>query len=302
MIGYTPGYIKLSKSGQLKDYVIILKKRLKSCIICPHYCKVDRTNNERGFCRAGKDMVIDGYGAHYGEEDVLVGKRGSGTIFFSYCTLQCVFCQNCEISQHGSGYEVSSMELAQIMLSLQKKGCHNINLVSPSHYVPQIVESIYLAAKDGLSLPIIYNTGGYDDINTLKLLDGIIDIYMLDIKFGDNIKAKKYVRSAKYYDIVKVAIKEMYRQVGNLKSDDRGIAYKGLLIRHLVMPKNISDTDKVLRFIAQDISKEAFVNIMSQYHPAHKSYTYPELSKRITEKEYKEALVYANKLGLTNII
>lgn len=302
MIGYTPEYIKLSKTGELEDRVIRLKEKLKCYVICPHHCKVDRTNNERGFCQAGKDMVIDGYGSHYGEEDVFVGIGGSGTIFLSYCTLQCVFCQNYEISQYGDGYEISPIDLAQIMLSLQKKGCHNINLVSPSHYVSQIVESIHLAAKGGLSLPIIYNTGGYDDINTLKLLDGIIDIYMPDIKFGDNIKAKKYVNSVRYFDIVKAAVKEMYRQVGNLKSDDRRIAYKGLLIRHLVMPKNISDTDKVLGFISQDISKEAVVNIMSQYNPSHKSYTFPELSRRITEKEYKEVLEYAKKLGLTNII
>lgn len=302
MRDYTPGYSKLSQTGELDERVKALKERLESCIVCPHHCKVDRPNNERGFCRAGADMVIDGYGPHFGEEDVLVGTSGSGTIFFSYCTLQCVFCQNCEISQYGEGYEVSPSELAKIMLSLQKKGCHNINLVSPSHYVPQIAESISIAAKEGLTLPIVYNTGGYDELDTLKLLEGVIDIYMPDIKFGNNEKAKKYTHSAKYFDIVKAAVKEMYRQVGNLKVDDRKIAYKGLLIRHLVMPENLSDTDKVLEFISEDLSKDSVVNIMSQYYPAHKSYTFPELSRRISKKEYNEAVGYAEKLGLTNII
>jgi len=233
MGNYTPEYVRLSETGELDNRIKTLKEKLKSCVVCPHHCKVDRLNNERGFCRAGADMVIDGYGPHYGEESVLVGIGGSGTIFFSYCTLQCVFCQNCEISHHGDGYEVTPSELAKIMLSLQKKGCHNINLVSPSHYVPQIVESISIAAVEGLTLPIVYNTGGYDEIDTLKLLDGIIDIYMPDIKFGNNEKAKKYTKSAKYFDIVKAAVKEMHRQVGDLKSDSlnyqEGLAGKNIM-------------------------------------------------------------------------
>lgn len=302
MRDYTPGYIKLSQTGELDERVKTLKEMLESCIVCPHHCKVDRPNNERGFCKAGANMVIDGYGPHFEEEDVLVGTGGSGTIFFSYCTLKCVFCQNCEISHYGEGYEVSPSELAAIMLSLQKKGCHNINLVSPSHYVPQIVASISIAAREGLALPIVYNTGGYDEIDTLKLLEGIIDIYMPDIKFGDNEKAKKYTKSAKYFDIVKVAVKEMHIQVGNLKLDERKIAYKGLLIRHLVMPENLSDTGRVLKFISEDLSKDCVVNIMSQYYPAHKSYAFPELSRRISKKEYIEAVRYAEKLQLTNII
>lgn len=247
-------------------------------------------------------MVIDSYGPHYGEESVLVGSGGSGTIFFSYCTLQCVFCQNCEISHYGEGYEITPLELAQIMLSLQKKGCHNINFVSPSHFVPQIAEAVSLAAKDGLTLPLVYNTGGYDETDTLKLLEGIIDIYMPDIKFGDNTKAKKYTHSARYFDIVKSSIKEMHRQVGNLKMNEKGIAYKGLLVRHLVMPKNIADTDKVLEFIANEVSIDTFINIMSQYYPAHKSYTFPELSRRISRNEFYEAAKYAKQLGMTNFI
>lgn len=302
MENYIPGYVKLSETGELDNRIRILKERLTSCIVCPHHCKVDRPNNERGFCRAGADMVIDGYGPHYGEESVLVGAGGSGTIFFSYCTLQCVFCQNCEISHYGEGYEITPSELAQIMLSLQKKGCHNINFVSPSHFVPQIVEAISLAVKDGLTLPLLYNTGGYDEIDTLKLLEGVIDIYMPDIKFGDNIKAKKYTKSAKYFDIVKSAVKEMHTQVGNLKMNEKGIAYKGLLVRHLVMPENITDTDKVLEFISNEVSTDTFINIMSQYYPAHKSYSFPELSRRISKNEYNEAVKYAKQLGMTNFM
>jgi putative pyruvate formate lyase activating enzyme len=299
---YAPGYTKLFQAGELDNRIRILNERLKVCIVCPHHCKVDRPNNKRGFCRAGADMVIDGYGPHYGEESVLVGKGGSGTIFFSYCTLQCVFCQNCEISHHGEGYEITPSELAEIMLSLQNKGCHNINFVSPSHFVPQIAEAVSLAAKDGLTLPLVYNTGGYDEVDTLKLLEGIIDIYMPDIKFGGNAKAKKYTKSAKYFDIVKSAIKEMHRQVGDLRMNEEGIAYKGLLIRHLVMPENIADTDKVLEFTANEVSKDTFINIMSQYYPAHKSYAFPELSRRISRNEYNEAVKYAKELGMTNFI
>jgi putative pyruvate formate lyase activating enzyme len=302
MTNNIPGCVKLYRNNELAERVKILKENFNNCMICPHHCMVNRSNNERGFCRAGSEMLIDGYGPHFGEEDVLVGTGGSGTIFFSYCTLQCVFCQNCEISQHGEGYEITPSELAKIMLLLQKKGCHNINLVSPSHYVPQIVESIRIAVEDGLSLPIVYNTGGYDDVDTIKLLESIIDIYMPDIKFGNNEKAKKYTKSVRYFDIVKAAVKEMYIQVGNLKVNEKGIAIKGLLIRHLVMPENISDTDIILDYIANEISKETYINIMSQYYPAHKAYTFPELSRRIYNEEYTNAIKYANKLGLVNLI
>jgi len=297
-----PGYVKLLETGELDNRIKILNERLKKCIICPHQCKVDRTVGERCFCRAGANAVIDGYGPHYGEESVLVGKGGSGTIFFSFCTLQCVFCQNCSISYYGEGYEVSPSELARIMLFLQNKGCHNINLVSPTHFVPQIIEAVRIAARDGLKLPLVYNTGGYDETDTLKLLEGIVDIYMPDIKFGDNAKAKKYTKANKYFDIVKAAVKEMHRQVGNLKTNEEGIACKGLLVRHLVMPENVADTDKILEFIAGEISKNTFINIMSQYYPAHKSWSYPELSRRIDKDEYIAAVKYAETLGLSNIV
>lgn len=297
-----PGYVTLHETGELDLRAEMLRDKLKSCIVCPHHCKINRLENERGFCRAGSDMVIASYGPHFGEEDVLVGTGGSGTIFFSYCTMQCVFCQNCEISQYGEGYEVSPLELSKIMLSLQKKGCHNINLVSPTHYAPQIVKALSIAAGEGLKLPVVYNTGGYEETDTLILLDGIVDIYMPDIKFGDNEKAKKYTKSAKYFDIAKSAVKEMYKQVGDLEINHKGIADRGLLIRHLVMPGNLAGTDEIMKFIAEELSKNTWVNIMSQYYPAHKSYTFQELSARLRKGEYDKAVQYARDAGLRKLI
>lgn len=298
---YIPGYVELHKTGELNRRVEILKDKLRSCVVCPHYCKVDRLQNQRGFCRAGGNMVIDGYGPHYGEEDVLVGTGGSGTIFFSYCTMQCVFCQNCEISHYGEGYQVSPAQLCDIMLSLQNKGCHNINMVSPTHYVPQIIEAVKLAVDNGLEVPIVYNTGGYDNVDTLKLLDGIIDIYMPDIKFGDNDNAKKYTKCAGYFDVVKAAVKEMHRQVGDLKTDDRKIACKGLLVRHLVMPNNLAGTERVMEFIVKDISENTMVNLMEQYYPAHKSDAFDELSRRISREEFIKAVQYARIAGVKRL-
>ena len=297
-----PGYLRLVESGELERRVTLLKEKQKSCVLCPHHCRVNRFANERGFCRAGAQAVVSSYGPHFGEEAPLVGHGGSGTIFFSHCTLQCVFCQNCEISHYGIGDEVSPSELAWIMLSLQKKGCHNINLVSPTHYIPQIVHGLSLAVKEGLTLPLVYNTGGYDDLDTLKLLAGIVDIYMPDLKFGDNERAKKYTKAANYFDLATVAVKEMHRQVGCLKLDERQIAYRGLLIRHLVMPGNLAATDRVLRFIAEELPKETAVNIMAQYYPAYQAGHFPELATRITKKEYYDALRYAEELGLSNLL
>lgn len=302
MAGRQPGYLRLADSGELERRTTLLKEKLKSCVICPHHCRVNRLENERGFCRAGARAVISSYGPHFGEEAPLVGQGGSGTIFFSHCTLQCVFCQNCEISHYGMGNEVSPSELARIMLSLQKKGCHNINLVSPTHYFPQIVHGLSLAVKEGLTLPLVYNTGGYDDLDTLKLLEGIVDIYMPDLKFGDNEKAGKYTKAANYFELAAAAVKEMQRQVGCLKLDERQIAYRGLLIRHLVMPNNLAATDRVLEFIAEELPKETAVNIMAQYYPAHQAYKFPELAAGITKKEYYETVRYAEELGLGNLL
>lgn len=299
---YRPTYIELYENGELAERIKKLNQMLKKCTICPHDCKVNRLENEKGFCRAGAKIKLASFAPHFGEEDVLVGNRGSGTIFLSYCTLQCVFCQNCEISSYGEGYEVSPSMLADIMMSLQNGGCHNINFVSPTHYVPQILEAIYLAAEKGLTIPLVYNTGGYDKIDTLRYLEGIIDIYMPDIKFGNNNKARKYTKSAQYFDVAKAAVKEMYRQVGSLQVDNRNIACRGLLIRHLLMPDNLADSKDIVDFIAHEISPDTCLNIMTQYHPAHKAHDFPELLQRIEKEEYYDLIEYAKSLGLNQLI
>lgn len=298
---YQPGYLKLLKSGQLEERVKTLKTMLADCVVCPHECHVNRLKGEKGYCKTLENIYVHGADPHFGEEDELIGRYGSGTIFFSYCNLRCVFCQNYEISYCGVGQEISTEAAAELMLSLQEEKVHNINLVSPSHIVPQIVEAIYIAAKKGLHLPIVYNTNGYDQIDTLRLLDGIIDIYMPDIKFSNDELAQKYLGVKKYYTTAKAAVKEMYKQVGNLKTDDSNIAYKGLLIRHLVMPQNLAGTDEIMRFISEEISKEAYVNMMSQYYPAHKAHKYEELSRGIWRKEYQNAIHDAESAGLKNL-
>jgi putative pyruvate formate lyase activating enzyme len=296
-----PGYLDLIESGELQRRVDVLKEMLQNCVLCPHQCQVDRTKGERGYCKTLDHVVISGADTHFGEEKELVGRYGSGTIFFSHCNLACVFCQNYEISYCGEGQEISPIELSKIMLHLQNKKCHNINLVSPGHIVPQIVEAIYMAARSGLNIPIVYNTNGYDLTDTLKLLDGIIDIYLPDIKFGNDSSAQKYLGVKQYYSIAKEAVKEMHRQVGNLAMNDSDIAYKGLLIRHLVMPENIAATEEIMRFIAEEISSDTYVNIMAQYYPAHKAYEYRELKRRITKHEFEAAIAVAIKVGLRNV-
>ncbi|NSW82030.1 MAG: radical SAM protein [Syntrophothermus sp.] len=275
-----------------------LKNRLRCCNTCPHHCEVDRLAGERGFCRTGSNPVVASYGPHFGEESVLVGSKGSGTIFFTYCVMRCVFCQNFEISQLGEGEEITTEALADIMISLQRRGCHNINLVSPTHVIPMIVEAVYLAVPKGLAVPLVYNTGGYEDVATLKLLDSIIDIYMPDVKFADNQKARKYTGCRSYFDVAKAAIREMHRQVGDLKIDSQGLAVKGLLVRHLVLPNNLADSEAVLKFLAEDISPNTVVNIMAQYHPAYRTSHYPELARRIRREEYAHVVEFARALGM----
>jgi len=298
---YKPNYLNLLENDELKKRVDTLKSMLQNCVLCPHQCKVDRTRGERGYCRTLDNVIVSGADAHFGEERELVGRYGSGTIFFSHCNMTCVFCQNYEISYCGEGEEITPEQLGEIMLQLQANRCHNINLVSPGHIVPQIVEAIYFAAGKGLSIPIVYNTNGYDLTDTLKLLNGIIDIYMPDIKFGDDVAAQKYLGVKQYYTIAKNAVTEMYGQVGNLAVDSSGTAYKGLLIRHLVMPENLAATEEIMRFIAEEISPETYVNIMAQYFPAHKAHEYRELRRRITKLEFDAALTMAKKAGLSNI-
>lgn len=295
---HEPGYLSLLFSGELENRVTTLKNMLKNCVLCPHQCSVNRLEGERGYCKTLENCVVSGAETHFGEERELVGTYGSGTIFFSYCNLSCVFCQNYEISSCGEGQALNSKQLAEIMLSLQNRGCHNINLVSPSHIVPQIVEAIFLSAQKGLQIPIIYNTNGYDLTDTLKLLEGIVDIYMPDIKFSDDQTAFEYLKVKDYYKIAKNAVKEMFRQVGDLKTDDMNVAYKGLLIRHLVMPQNLAGTDKIMDFIAKELSPNTYVNVMGQYYPAYKSYEYNELNRGITLDEYKQAIDSAKLAGL----
>ncbi|MGF7058379.1 radical SAM protein [Brassicibacter mesophilus] len=295
-----PSYLDLLHNGELMKKVNILNKMLEECVLCPHQCKVNRKKGERGYCRTLENPIVSGAQPHFGEEQELIGNYGSGTIFFSHCNLGCVFCQNYEISHCGEGEEVSVNRLAAMMIYLKNKGCHNINLVSPSHIVPQIVEAIFIASQNGLDIPIVFNSNGYDLTDTIGLLDGIVDIYMPDIKFSDDNVAFKYLGVKDYYSIAKNAVIEMYKQVGNLKTDQNGIAYRGLLIRHLVMPYNIAGTEKIMQFISDKLSKDTYVNIMAQYYPSYKAHDIERLKRRITLDEYEAAVNAAKEAGLRN--
>jgi len=270
---------------------------LKSCELCPRKCGVDRTKGEKGVCRSGLNPVISSVGPHFGEEPELVGRHGSGTIFFTNCNLGCVYCQNYDISHLGYGKEITVDELAKQMLFLQGILCHNINLVTPTHFVPQIVKAIKIAKKQGLKIPIVYNCGGYENVEVIKLLEGIVDIYMPDIKYSDNEIAKKYSNASDYFERAKESIKEMHRQVGDLQVED-GIAVRGLIIRHLVLPDNLAGSQEILRFISEEISKDTYVNIMDQYRPMFKAFSYPELNRRITSLEFSKVVGIARRFGL----
>ncbi|MCL6560767.1 MAG: radical SAM protein [Firmicutes bacterium] len=293
-------YLKLPP-GELEKRAGRAVAMLADCTVCAQECHVNRLEGELGVCRGGRQAAVSSYGPHFGEEAPLVGTRGSGTIFFTYCNLSCQFCQNCDISQEGEGDEVSPEEMAEMMLDLQRRGCHNVNLVSPSHFVPQFLESLVVAAAKGLKIPIVYNTGGYDSLNTLDLLDGVVDVYMPDIKFGDDDAGRKYAGAAGYFSVAKQAVKEMHEQVGDLVLDDRGIAVRGLLVRHLVLPGDLARTEKVVEFLAKEISVNTFVNIMAQYYPAYKAFDHPVLSRRITREEFREAIKLAERAGLKRI-
>jgi putative pyruvate formate lyase activating enzyme len=249
-------------------------------------------------CRTGERAVVHSRGPHYGEENPLRGRNGSGTIFFSWCNLRCVFCQNWDISQKGQGREVEADELADMMLELQAQGCHNINFVSPSHVVAQIIAAVEIAAGKGLGLPLVYNTGGYDSLEALQLLDGIIDIYMPDMKYGDTEKAHHFSHVRDYVEVNRAAVREMYRQVGDLTLDENGIALRGLLVRHLVLPENISGTDRVLEFLAEEISPATYLNLMDQYRPCYRADENPPLDRPITSRDFSGALGWAESLGL----
>lgn len=296
----TPAYLNLSLN-ELRARAETAFARMERCDLCARYCYVDRLAGKLGVCKTGLQAGVSSYGPHMGEGNPLRGWLGSGTIFFARCNLRCVFCQNHDISQADKGERVSAQELAGIMLTLQSHGCHNINLVSPSHVVPHILDALVLAVESGLYLPLVYNTGGYDSPETLKLLDGVVDIYMPDMKFANGGQAKKYTRAQDYPSVNRAAVREMYRQVGDLRIDDYGIAWHGLLVRHLVLPRNLAGTKEIVKFLAEEVSKNTYLNLMAQYYPAYQASRYPELNRKLTESEYRAAFRCAKEMGLTNL-
>ncbi len=297
-----PTYRRLSV-GELGRRASEALELLRACVVCPRDCQVNRLDNEFAVCKTGRYAQVASYGPHFGEENCLRGRHGSGTIFLSYCNLRCVFCQNFDISWEGNGIAVSPQRLAEMMLELQDQGCHNINFVTPEHVVPQIVEALVIAVDRGLRLPLVYNTGAYDSMDSLRLLDGVVDIYMPDFKFWDPEMARKYARAPDYPEVARRTIKEMHRQVGELVLDEEGVAVRGVLLRHLVMPGKVAGTREVCRWIAQDLSPNTYVNIMAQYYPAGKvSRTeYAEIARRITPEEYRQALHDAEEAGLRRL-
>jgi len=296
-----PLYINAHKEGILRDRIERAREILESCVLCPRACKVNRLTGETGVCKTGRYAQVSSYGPHFGEEAPLVGRYGSGTVFFTHCNLLCVFCQNFDISHEGAGETVGPEKLARIMLSLQNSGCHNINFVTPTHVVPQILEALPDAVEQGLNVPLVYNSGGYDSVDTLKLLDGIFDIYMPDFKFSRDIPATFYCKAPDYPVAVKNAIKEMHRQVGDLVVNEKGHAQRGLLVRHLVMPEDLAGTRDAMGFLAREVSKNTYVNIMDQYRPCGDISRFKELSRAITRQEYLEALNAAETQGITRL-
>lgn len=298
---FQPSYIKLHKSGELKKKVEKTVNLLKQCQICPRRCKVNRFENEKGICKVGRLPMVSSYNPHFGEESPLVGTHGSGTIFLTSCNLGCIFCQNYDISHLGEGYEISIERFAKMMIELQNIGCHNINFVTPTHVVPQILEALPIAVEMGLKIPLVYNTGGYDIIQTLMIIEGIFDIYMPDFKFTDSEIANRFCKARDYPEVAMKAIKEMHKQVGDLVMNNHGIAERGLIVRHLIMPNELAGTRKVMHFLANEISKNTYVNIMDQYHPCGLAHKYPEINRRITTEEFSNAINIAREEGLTRL-
>ena len=299
---FEPAYIALLHNGQIAERVAQAYHHLEDCDLCARYCHMNRKQTIKGaVCRTGELAVVHSYGPHHGEEDPLRGWNGSGTIFFSWCNLRCVFCQNWDISQKGMGQETTPEQLANMMLDLQQQGCHNINFVSPSHVVAQIIAAVAIAAEKGLRLPLVYNTGGYDSLEALQLLDGVIDIYMPDMKYGNSAMARKYSKVRDYTERNFAAVKEMYRQVGDLVLDENGIAQRGLLVRHLVLPNDVAGTREVLDFITRESSERTYINIMDQYHPCYRADEYPAVDRPITTEEYQYAKDLARRAGLERL-
>ncbi|NIS79668.1 MAG: radical SAM protein [Anaerolineales bacterium] len=300
MTTFEPAYLRLHRAGELKHRAEQAREHEKACDLCARYCGVDRAERH-GACRTGLKARVASFGPHHGEEDPLRGWRGSGTIFFSWCNLRCQYCQNADISQGPSGREIDSEELATIMLTLQESGCHNINFVSPSHVVAEILEALVIAVEHGLRIPLVYNTGGFDSLEALALLDGVIDIYMPDMKYSDRLVARRLSKIGNYPHVNREAVREMHRQVGDLQMDSRGIALRGLLVRHLVLPENLSGTEEVVQFLAEEISKETYLNLMNQYRPAYKAHSYPPLDRPLGSAEYTQAIELAKAAGLERL-
>jgi putative pyruvate formate lyase activating enzyme len=296
-----PVYLETQRRGLLKQKIQAAYDILSQCDLCPHRCLVDRHHGERGRCRTGDQPVVSSYGPHFGEEEPLVGQRGSGTIFFTHCNLYCIFCQNYEISHGGEGEEISSADLAAMMVMLQQRGCHNINFVTPSHQVYQILQALPQAIEGGLKVPLVYNTGGYDALETLKLLDGVIDIYMPDFKFWDPQVAGELCEASDYPEVARTALREMHRQVGDLVMDEDGVARRGLLVRHLVLPDGLAGTKEVMDFLAREISPDTYVNVMGQYRPCGRAGEHPSLRKFLAGLEHVEAQRLAKEAGLTRL-
>lgn len=308
---FEPAYLKLFRTGELAERVRQAYDHLTHCDLCAHHCGINRRNpppspRKQGdvkgaVCRTGERAVVSSFNPHFGEELPLVGRGGSGTIFFAWCNLRCVFCQNYEISQLGEGIEVEPAQIAEMMLRLQSMGCHNINFVSPSHNAAPILAATLMAAQAGLRVPIVYNTGGYDSPEALALLDGVIDIYMPDMKYADAATAHKYSKVRDYPTINRAAVKEMHRQVGDLQIDGRGVATRGLLVRHLILPDDLAGTYDTLYWLSSEISPNTYLNLMDQYRPCYKAKEYPELNRRITREEFGRAVRVADEVGLTRL-
>ena len=299
---WIPAYEKLEREGKLAQRIKQAYSIFEHCQLCPRRCGINRQKGEKGFCRAPVKPMIFSYHPHFGEEVPITGENGSGTIFFSNCNLRCIFCQNWPIAHEGRGEEVRDEDLADMMIKLQKMGCHNINLVTPTHVMPNILNATRIALKKGLRLPLFYNTSGYERLEILKILDGIVDLYKADMKYTDAAQAGKYSSGAyDYPEVAKNAILEMHRQVGVLKSDKNGIAVRGLVIRHLVMPNRVAGTEKLVKWVAENLPKNTYMNIMAQYRVEYKAFEYPEIARGITVEEFLEAMDWAKKYGLVNL-
>ena len=295
---FIPSYVRLHEEGKLNHRIQHLTEFLKECRLCPRGCGVNRLDGEVGVCQAGTELTVSSAFPHFGEESPLVGRHGSGTIFLTHCNLRCAFCQNYDISHLGNGERITSSDLARVMLRLQEMGCHNINFVTPTQYAPQILSSFPEAIEKGLRLPIVYNCSGYESLEVIRLLEGMVDIYMPDVKYLDEKHSKRFSNAPDYPEVVRQVLKEMHRQVGDLTMDSKGVAERGLLIRHLVMPNGVASSEAVLKFVAEEISVHSYVNVMDQYRPEYRANEYPEINRRITHKEYLEAIQWAKGFHL----